>query len=177
MATATLESPELESTTSIQLTMAEQERLLAETAKNKFLEAGVEKKKAQKDLQEWERFFNENGVNPQVYVKRLNPNGSTAVQLTEQVASLPKVAAQKLNTVAKDSPENKFVMQYAQEHKQDGFTLNEIVKAAILARVIPEDTKENRQPIYRIVLEMKNENVLTQAVFQRENSTIYILAA
>lgn len=161
------------------MTMQEQEQQLGKTALAAYLAAGVAKKAARASINEWDAFFAERGVDPQKQIDRLVAAANPAAGGSEQVAVVgqPQAKPVAANTVAMDGPEAKFVLKYAGEHKTEGFTLDEIVKAAVAEKVIAEETKESRQPFYKIVLNMKNAGTLVDAPFQRDTKTVFILPA
>lgn len=143
------------------LSLEEQEKKLSETAKAEYLAAGVKKMAALEKLKEWDAFFAQRGINPQAQIDRL----TTAVaSTTEQVSAINM-----------NEPNNKFVMKYAEEHAKEGFTLGEIVKAALGEQII-KDTKESRQMLYGVVFELRNSGKLADASFQRDSKTVFVLS-
>lgn len=162
-----------------------QEAKLGETAKNTFLQAGERKKTAKAKLKEWDEFFKARGIDPDVQKERLLAAATAKAGAgdgegggTVAVAVGPAVPSQTAGTAAKEtdiSRETNFVMKIATEKPKEGFTLDEIIKAAVKAKVLAEDTKDARQPFYKAVFALKAEGKLVDGDTKREDKTIYVL--
>lgn len=170
--TTTDELPETEDT--FNTSMEEQERQLGETAKTAYLEAGEKKKAALTSLREWEQFFAERGINPQVQINRMLSSATAQTTSEQLVAQMPPksdtTALPQHNKMADD-----FVTNYIGNHTQ-GFTVVELINAAIADKIIADNTKENREPILLIVHSLKNNKKIIEAPNKRNNETVYLPA-